>query len=106
MNMKRLLKMNDQLPSDVWFVRIGQCYNYYNWVFLQLWQLLCPIYNYLKVLNLRVQKIYIYIENIAFKVVSIMSLAVHIIDKKISFHICVVGNVLNTFMEHNIYLIS
>ncbi len=49
---------------------------------------------------------YIYVENIAFKVVLIMSLAVHIIDQKISFHICVVGNLLNTFMEHNIYLIS
>ncbi len=40
-------------------------------------------YNYLKIWNLRVQKIYLFIEKIAFEVVQIKFLAMHITNKKI-----------------------
>ncbi len=45
------------------------------------------------------------IEIIIFKVVQIKFLAMHIINKKISFTIFTVGNLQNIFMEHDLYLI-
>ncbi len=48
------------------------------------------------------------IEKIAFKVVQMKYLVMHITNQKISFDICLftVGNVQNIFMEHDLYLIS
>ncbi len=46
------------------------------------------------------------IEKIAFKVVQIKSLAIHIISQKLSFDIFTVGNLQNIFMEHDLYVIS
>ncbi len=62
-------------------------------------------YNYLKILNLRVQKNQ-NIEKIAIKIVQMKFLALHITNQKLSFDIFTVGNVLNIFMEHDLYLIS
>ncbi len=62
-----------------------------------------PRYSYLKLWNLRVQKKSKY-EKIAFKVVQIKFLAMHI--TKSSFYIFTVGNLQNIFMEHDLYLIS
>ncbi len=62
-------------------------------------------YNYLKTWNLRVQKNQ-NIEKIAFKVVQMKFLAMHITNKKWSFDIFIVGNLLNISMEHDLYLIS
>ncbi len=45
------------------------------------------------------------IEKIAFKVVQMKSLAMHITNKKLSFAIFTVGNVQNIFMEHDLYLV-
>ncbi len=45
-------------------------------------------------------------KKIAFKVVQIKSLAMHITNKKWSFDIFTVGNLQNIFMEHDLYLIS
>ncbi len=45
------------------------------------------------------------IENIAFKVVQNKFLAIYIANQKLSFGIFTVGNVLNIFMKHNLYLI-
>ncbi len=44
-------------------------------------------------------------EKIAFKVVQIKSLALHIADQKLSFYIFMVGHLKNIFMEHDLYLI-
>ncbi len=46
------------------------------------------------------------IEKIAFKVVQMKSLAMHITNQKLSFDIFTVGKSLNIFMEHDLYLIS
>ncbi len=46
------------------------------------------------------------IEKIAFKVVQIKFLAMHITNQKISFDIFTVGYLQNIFMEHDLYLIS
>ncbi len=46
------------------------------------------------------------IEKIAFKVVQMKFIAMHITNQKICFDIFTVGNSLNIFMEHNLYLIS
>ncbi len=46
------------------------------------------------------------IEKIAFKVVQMKFLAMHITDQKLSFDIFTVENSLNIFMEHDLYLIS
>ncbi len=46
------------------------------------------------------------IEKIIFKVVQIKFLAMHITNQKLSFDIFTVGNLLNIFMEHDLYLIS
>ncbi len=64
-----------------------------------------PKYNYLKIWNLRVQKNQ-NIEKIAFKVVQMKSLAMHITNRKLSFDIFMVGKLPNIFMEHDLYLIS
>ncbi len=60
-----------------------------------------PRYNYLRIWNLRVQK-NLNIEKIAFKVVQMMFLAVHITNQKLSFNIFTVGNLQNIFMEHDL----
>ncbi len=64
-----------------------------------------PRYNYLKIWNLRVQKNQ-NIEKIAFKVVQMKFLAMHITNQKLSFDIFTVGNLQNIFMEHDLYLMS
>ncbi len=64
-----------------------------------------PRYNYLKIWNLRVQKNQ-NIEKIAFKVVQIKFLAMHIINQKLSFDIFTVRNLQTIFMEHDLYLMS
>ncbi len=56
-------------------------------------------YNYLKIWNLRVQK-NLNIEKIAFKVVQMKFLAMHITNQKLRFDIFTVGNLQNIFMEH------
>ncbi len=66
------------ISIDVWFVRIGK---------------------YLA----EIQK---GIEKIAFKVVQMKFIAMHITNQKLSFDIFMVGNVQNIFMEHDLYLIS
>ncbi len=64
-----------------------------------------PRYNYLKIWNLRVQK-NLNIEKIAFKLVRIKFLAMHITNQKLSFDTFTVGNLQNIFMEHDLYLMS
>ncbi len=64
-----------------------------------------PRYNYLKIWNLRVQK-NLNIEKIAFKVVQMKFLAMHITNQKLSLDIFTVGNLQNIFMEHHLYLMS
>ncbi len=46
------------------------------------------------------------IEKIAFKVVQMKFLAMHITNQKLSFDIFTVGDLQNIFMEHDLYLIS
>uniref|UniRef100_A0A9J7YA54 Chloride channel protein n=1 Tax=Cyprinus carpio carpio TaxID=630221 RepID=A0A9J7YA54_CYPCA len=46
------------------------------------------------------------IEKIIFKVVQMKFLAMHITNQKLSFDIFMIGNLLNIFMEHDLYLIS
>ncbi len=46
------------------------------------------------------------IEKIAFKVVQIKLLAMHITTQKLSFYIFTVGNVQYILMKHDLYLIS
>ncbi len=62
-------------------------------------------YNYLKIWNLRVQK-NLNIEKIAFKVVQMKFLIMHITNHKLSLNIFTVGYLQNIFMEHDLYLIS
>ncbi len=45
-------------------------------------------------------------EKIAFKVVQMKFLAMHITNKKLSFGIFMVGHLLNSFMKYELYLIS
>ncbi len=45
------------------------------------------------------------IEKIAFKVVQMKFLAMHITNQKLSFDIFTVGNLQNILMEHDLYLI-
>ncbi len=59
----------------------------------------------MKIWNLRVQK-NLKTEKIAFKVVQIKFLAMHITNRKLSFDIFMVENLQNIFMEHDLYLIS
>ncbi len=79
----------NKLSIDVWFVMDN------------IW----PRYNYLKIWNLRVQK-NLNIEKIAFKVVQMKFLVMHITNQKLSFDIFTVGNLQNIFMEHDLYLMS
>ncbi len=46
------------------------------------------------------------VEKIAFKVVKIKSLAMHITNQKLSFDIFMEGNLQNMSMQHDLYLIS
>ncbi len=46
------------------------------------------------------------IEKIAFKVVQMKFLAMHITNQNLSFDILTVGNLQNIFMEHDLYYIS
>ncbi len=62
-------------------------------------------YNYLNILNLRVQE-NLNIEKIAFKVVRMKFLSMHITNQKGSFDIFTVRNLQNIFMDHDLYLIS
>ncbi len=55
-----------------------------------------PRYSYLKIWNLRVQK-NLNIEKIAYKVVQMKFLAMHITNKKLRFDIFMVGNLQNIF---------
>ncbi len=64
-----------------------------------------PIYNYLKIWNLRVQKNQ-HIDKITFKAVQMKFLAMHITNQKLSFDIFTVRNLQNIFMEHALYLMS
>ncbi len=50
-------------------------------------------------------EIFFNIEKIAFKVVQIKSLAMHITNQKFNFHIFTLGNLQNIFMEKYLYLI-
>ncbi len=61
--------------------------------------------NYLKIWNLRVRKNW-NIEKIAFKVVQMKFLVMHITNQKLSFDVFTVRNLQNIFMEHDVYLIS
>ncbi len=45
-------------------------------------------------------------EKIAFKIVQMKFLAMHITNQKLSFYIFTVGNLQNIFMEHDLYLMS
>ncbi len=64
-----------------------------------------PRYNYLKILNLRMQRNK-NIEKIAFKAVQIKFLAMHITKQKLRFYIFTVIHLQNIFMEHYLFLIS
>ncbi len=64
-----------------------------------------PRYNYMKIWNLMVQN-NLNTEKITFKVVQMKFLAMHISDQNLGFNIFSVGNSLNIFMEHDLYLIS
>ncbi len=52
------------------------------------------------------QKKHLIIEKIYLKVVQMKFLAMHITNQKLSFHIFMVVNLLNIFMELDLYLIS
>ncbi len=78
------------LSTDVWFVMIGQ--------YLAEIQL-CAYLESEGATNSNIEKI-------AFKFVQIKFLAMHISNKKLSFHIFTVGNLQNIFMEHDLYLVS
>ncbi len=73
----------NKLSIDAWFVRIGQYL-----AEIQLFE------------NLENRK-----KKIAFKVLQMKFLAMHITNQKLSFNIFTVGHLQNIFMEH-IYLIS
>ncbi len=64
-----------------------------------------PIYNYLKIWNLRVKR-NLNTDKIAFKVFQIKFLAMHITNQKIRFYIFTIGIWLNILMEHDLYLMS
>ncbi len=87
-------KLNNKIPIDVWFVRIGQIV----WLFdhTTIWK--SGIWGCKKKKK--------NIEKFAFKVVQMKFLAMHIPDQKLSFDIFTVGNLQNILMEHVIYLIS
>ncbi len=78
----------NHISIDVWFVMIGQYL-----AEIQLFE------------NLRMQK-NLNIEKIAFKVVQMKFLAMHITNQNFYFDIFMEGYILNIFMEHDIYLLS
>ncbi len=80
----------NKFSIEAWFVRIGQ--------YLAEIQL----FEYLESEGAK----HVNIEKIPFKVVQMKSLAMHITNTKLSFHILIVGNVQNIFIEHDLYLIS
>ncbi len=80
----------NKLSIDVWFVMIGQ--------YLAERQL----FEYLESEGAKIKNI----EKIAFKIVQIKSSAIHITNQNWSFDIFTVGNLQNSFMEHDLYLIS
>ncbi len=59
-------------------------------------------YNYFNIWNLKNSKFW----KSPFKVIQMKFIAMHITNQKLSFDIFMVGNVLNIFMEHDLYLIS
>ncbi len=80
----------NKLSIDVWFVRIGQ--------YLAEIQL----FEYLEsegAKNLNIEKI-------AYKVVQIKFLAMHITNQKLSFDIFTVGNLQNIFIEHVLNILT
>ncbi len=82
----------NKLSIDVWFVNIGQYLTE-----IQLFE------------NLESEGAYkknLHIEKIAFKVVKMKFLAMHISNLKISFYIFTVENIQNIFMEHYLHLVS
>ncbi len=62
-------------------------------------------YNYIWKYGIRWCKNLI-IEKMAFKVVQMKSLAMHVTNQKLSFYIFTVSNLQFIFMEHDLYLIS
>ncbi len=58
----------------------------------------------MKIWNLRVQK-NLNVEKIAFKVVQMKFLAMHITNQKLSFDIFMVRNLQNIFMEHDLHIL-
>ncbi len=81
------------LSIDVWFVMIAQYL-----AEIQLFEYL-ESEGAKKIKNLNIEKI-------TSNVVQMKFLAMHITNQKIRFDIFAVGNSLNIFMEHNLYLIS
>ncbi len=61
--------------------------------------------NYLKIWNLRAQK-NLNIEKLAFKVVQLKFLSMHITKQKLSLNMFTLRNVLNISMKHDLYLMS
>ncbi len=82
----------NKLSIDVWFVRIGQY--------------LAEIQLFENLESEGAKKNNLNIEKIAFKVVQMKFLAMHITKQKWSFDIFTVRNLQNIFMEHDLYLIS
>ncbi len=80
----------NKLSIDVWFVMIGQ--------YLTEKQLFVNLESE-GAKNLNIVKI-------AFKVVKMKFLAMHITNQKLSFDIFTVGHLQNIFMEHDLYFIS
>ncbi len=64
-----------------------------------------PRFNYLKIWNRRAQN-NLNIEKIAFKVVQMKFLSMHITNQKFSFDIFMVKNLQNIFIELDLFLIS
>ncbi len=85
------LKAENKLSIDVWFVMIGR--------YLAEIQLFENLESEGAKKNLNVEKI-------AFKVVQMKLLAMHITNQQLSFDIFTVGNLQNVFMEHDLYLLS
>ncbi len=67
-----------------------------------IWFDIWPRYNYLNIWNPRVPKKNRNIEKIAFKVVQMKFLAMHITNKKLSLDIFMVRNVPNILMVHDL----
>ncbi len=81
-------KIIHKIFIDVWFVRIGQYL-----AEMELFE------------NLRMHK-NLNIEKIAFKVVQIMFLAMHITNQNLDFDTFTAGIFQNIFIEHDLYIIS